>query len=110
MGSKIRTNHEKRKRRIAFRRKIILSFFLVLLGAVLFLVGYYGHVPFSPKFILLISGGLIIGGLLINMTTFSCPFCGSHINKRGLFLKFFYICPYCDFRANGKYVEKQNEQ
>lgn len=89
---------KKNKTMYWFRIKVVLSTFLVLVGAGLFFAGYYGYakkigIPMEVSFFG--SGGMIIIGLAIRCTLFHCPICGERIYLRNPILLFFYSCPRC---------------
>ena len=99
------TNHEKEHRRKKFRVKIIVSFLLPFIGVGLIVLSNVVFFPFETLTVLAISGVLIISGLLINLTLFRCPFCGERIYIRGVVYKYFYICPHCGLRADGRNMD-----
>ena len=99
------TPEEKERRRKKFRTMNWLSVIMVLCGGGYFLLVAQDKLPriFTSSLLLMLSPLVMIGGMVMQLFLFRCPFCGAPINVRSNLLKHAYACPHCDFRADGVY-------
>ena len=99
------TPKEKERRRKRFSAMNWGSVVMVLCGGGYFLLMSQDNLPrfFSSTIFLMGSIISLIGGMIMQLFLFRCPFCGAPINVRSNLLRQFYACPHCDFRADGVY-------
>jgi len=103
------TPEEKERRRKKFSTMNWASVIMVLCGA-----SYVSLTPqskiaqiFPPELLFMGSAILLIGGMIMQLFLFHCPFCGAPINVRHFLYRNSYACPHCDFRADGVYKTQE---